>query len=238
MTFSKRKLFPSPDETLETFGHGKVQILQKKKGYRFSVDTMILSEFVRIRKHEKVIDLGTGCGILPILLCRTTQARSFVGVEIQETLADLAERNVLLNGCQDRVTIVHEDYRTLRQLFPGGTFHVALSNPPYREFRSGRLNPALEKSIARHEVHGTIEELACVVAHLLLPKGRFYLIFPASRAVDAIANLRRHRLEPKRIRCVHPYAEREANFILVESVKDSGVELKIMPPLILHQFKL
>ncbi len=231
------KLLPSLDETLETFGESKLHILQKKRGYRFSVDAILLSEFVRIRKDEKAIDLGAGCGILVLLLSQTTKVRSFLGVEVQKTLSDLAEKNVVLNHFQHRITILHEDYRTLPRIFPAGSFHVVVSNPPYRKFRSGRVNPSQERAIARHEIYGTIDDLVSVAAYLLPPKGRFYLIFPASRTVDAIAGLRRNMLEPKRIRFVHPYAGAGAKFILVESVKDSGVELKIMAPLILHEPK-
>src|SRR5512139_2637601 len=124
---------PSPDETLDTFFDGKLQVIQKKKGYRFSVDAILLSQFVRIRKDEKVIDLGTGCGILPLLLSQTTQARSLVGVEIQDTLAEIAGRNVLLNGLSDRIAILRRDLRQLKDVYPPGAFHVALSNPPYRK---------------------------------------------------------------------------------------------------------
>jgi tRNA1Val (adenine37-N6)-methyltransferase len=231
------KPLPLPDETLETLEEGKLQILQKKRGYRFSIDAILLSEFVRIRKDGKAIDLGTGCGILPLLLSQTTKGRSFLGVEVQKTLADLAEKNVVLNHSQHRITILHQDYRTLPRIFPAGSFHVVVSNPPYRKCRSGRVNPSQEKAVARHEILGAIDDLVSVAAYLLLPKGRLYLIFPASRAVDVIASLRRHTLEPKRIRFVYAYAEAGAKFILVESVKDSGVELKIMAPLILHEPK-
>ena len=231
------KPLPSLDETLETFGESKLHILQKKRGYRFSVDAILLSEFVRIRKDEKAIDLGAGCGILALLLSQTTKVRSFLGVEVQKTLSDLAERNVVSNHFQHRITILHEDYRTLPRIFPAGSFHVVVSNPPYRKFRSGRVNPSQERAIARHEIYGTIDDLVSVAAYLLPPKGRFYLIFPASRTVDAIASLRRNMLEPKRIRFVHPYAGAGAKFILVESVKNSGVELKIMAPLTLHESK-
>jgi len=229
------KPLPLLDETLETFGGNKLQILQKKRGYRFSADAILLSDFVRIRKGEKVIDLGTGCGILPLLLSQTTKVCSFLGVEVQKSLSDLAERNVMSNHFQHRITILHEDYRTLPRIFPAGSFHVVVSNPPYRKFRSGRVNPTEERAIARHEIYGAIDDLVSVAAFLLPPKGRFYFIFPASRAVDAIASLRRNMLEPKRIRFVHPYDGAVAKFILVESVKDSGVELKIMAPLILRR---
>lgn len=225
---------PSFDETLDTFFDGRLQILQKKRGYRFSVDAVLLSQFCRIRKKEKVIDLGTGCGILPLLLSQTTKAHSFVGVEIQKGLAELAKKNVLLNHLDGRVSILQKDFRGLKKAFPPGSFDVVLSNPPYRRYRTGRVNPALEKAIARHEIKGTLEDLISVASYLLPPKGRCYLIFPALRTVDLLAALRSQRLEPKRLQFVYPHSQEDAKFILTESIRDSGVELRVMDPLILQ----
>ncbi|MGQ9646239.1 MAG: tRNA1(Val) (adenine(37)-N6)-methyltransferase [Thermodesulfobacteriota bacterium] len=223
----------SADETLDTFLDGRIQILQKRKGYRFSIDALLLSQFSKIRRNEKVIDLGTGCGILPLLLSHQTKAHSFVGVEIQEGLADLAERNVALNHLEDRISILQSDFRKLKGLFHPGSFDVVLSNPPYRKFRTGRMNPTQEKAIARHEIEGTLEDLVSSASYLLSPKGRCYLIFPALRTVDLLTTLRNQRLEPKRVQFVHPRLGEEANFILVESIKASGIELRVMEPLIL-----
>jgi tRNA1Val (adenine37-N6)-methyltransferase len=211
-----------------------IKVLQKKTGYRFSIDAVLLSQFTKIRKNEKVIDLGTGCGILPLLLCHDTQAHSFVGVEIQKDLAELAKRNVLLNHFEDRISILRNDFRKLKTVFPPGSFHVVLSNPPYRKYRTGRVNPSLEKAIARHEIKGTLEDLVSMASYLLPPKGRCYLIFPALRTVDLLVALRNRRLEPKRLQFVYPRLHEEANFILTESVKASGVELRVMDPLILQ----
>jgi len=228
-------LLPSTDETLDAFFNGKLQIIQKKRGYRFSVDAILLSQFVRIQKDERVIDLGTGCGILPLLLSHTTKAHSFVGVEIQKGLADCAKRNVVSNHLEDRISILKQDFRGLKGTFPSGSFDVALSNPPYRRYRTGRINPSMEKAIARHEIKGTLEDLISTASFLLPPKGRFYMIFPASRTVDLFVALRDGRLEPKRLQFAHPRMGEEAEFILIESIKASGVELKIMPPLMLHE---
>jgi tRNA1Val (adenine37-N6)-methyltransferase len=228
-------LLPFTDETLDTFFNGKLHIIQKKKGYRFSVDAILLSEFVRIQKDERVIDLGTGCGILPLLLSHTTKAHSFVGVEIQKGLADCAKRNVVLNHLKDRISILRQDFRELKGTFPSGSFDVALSNPPYRKYRTGRINPSMEKAIARHEIEGTLEDLISIASYLLLPKGKFTMIFPASRTVDLFVALRDGGLEPKRLQFIHPRMGEEAEFILIESTKASGVELKIMPPLMLHE---
>jgi len=224
---------PSPDETLDTFFDGRLQILQKKKGYRFSIDAVLLGQFSRIRKNEKVIDLGTGCGILPLLLSQNTKAHSFVGVEIQKELAELANKNVRLNHLEDRVWILQKDFRELKEAFPPGSFDVVLSNPPYRKYRTGRVNPAMDKAIARHEITGTLEDLISIASYLLPPKGRCYLIFPALRTVDLLVVLRSQKLEPKRLQFVHPHVGEEAKFILSESIKDSGVELKVIDPLIL-----
>jgi tRNA1Val (adenine37-N6)-methyltransferase len=228
-------LLPLFGETLDTFFDGKLQIIQKKRGYRFSVDAVLLSQFIRIRKNERVIDLGTGCGILPLLLSQTAKARSFVGVEIQKGLVDCARKNVALNHLDDRISILKYDFRKLKEIFPAGSFDVVLSNPPYRKCRTGRINPSMEKAIARHEIKGKLEDLISIASYLLPPKGRCYLIFPALRTVDLFISLRNGTLEPKRIQFVHHRVGEEAKFILTESLKASGVELKIMRPLILEE---
>jgi tRNA1Val (adenine37-N6)-methyltransferase len=225
----------STDETLDTFFNGKLQIIQKNKGYRFSMDAILLSQFIRIRKNDRVIDLGTGCGILPLLLSYTSQALSFVGIEIQKALAECAKKNIVLNHLENRIRILRQDFRELKRTFPPGSFEVVLSNPPYRRHLAGRINPSTEKAVARHEIKGTLEDLTSIVSYLLPPKGRCYLIFPALRTVDLFVALRGVKLEPKRLQFVHPRIVEEAKFVLIESVKNSGVELKIMDPLILHE---
>ena len=228
-------ILPSTAETLDTFFNGKLQIIQKKKGYRFSLDAILLSQFIRIRKNDRVIDLGTGCGILPLLLSYTTKTLSFVGIEIQKTLAECARKNVVLNHLDDRISILKQDFRKLRRTFPPGSFDVVLSNPPYRKKRSGRINPSMEKAIARHEIKGTLEDLISAASYLLPNKGKCYLIFPALRTVDLFVALRDEKLEPKRLQFVYPRFGGEAIFILIESVKAGGAEVKIMDPLIVHE---
>jgi tRNA1Val (adenine37-N6)-methyltransferase len=224
---------PSSDETLDTFSNGSLQIFQKKRGYRFSVDAVLLGQFIDVRKDEKVIDLGTGCGIVPLLLSQTTEAHSFVGVEIQKGLAECARKNVILNHLDHRISILHQDFRELKGTFRSGSFDVVVSNPPYRQYRTGRVNPSIEKAIARHEITATLGDLIGMASYLLPTKGRCYLIFPAWRTVDLLMGLRGKRLEPKRLQFVHSRLEEGAKFILIESVKASGAELKIMEPLIL-----
>jgi tRNA1Val (adenine37-N6)-methyltransferase len=226
---------PSSDETLDTFFNGRLKILQKKRGYRFSIDAVLLSKFIKIRKNEKAIDLGTGCGILPLLLSQATKAHSFVGVEIQKGLADCAKKNVVLNHLSDRISIVHGDFRELKGTFPPGSFDVVSSNPPYRKYRTGRVNPLVEKAVARHEIKGTLEDLISIASYLLPPKGRCYLIFPAMRTVDLLVASRGKGLEPKRLQFVYPRINKGAKFVLAEAIKASGVGLRIAEPLILHE---
>lgn len=226
---------PSVDETLDSFFNGQLRVIQKKEGYRFSIDAILLSEFVTLRPRERVIDLGTGCGILPLLLSRKAETATFVGVEIQGPLVECALKNVMLNRLQDRISILHQDFRTLRSAFGPGSFNVVISNPPYRKARSGRINPSPPKAIARHEIEATLDDLTAMASYLLPHKGRCYLIYPASRLIDLLISLRQERLEPKRLQTVHPYRDGRAVFVLVETVKSSGTELILMPPRILHQ---
>lgn len=223
-------LIPSTDETLDTFLNGSLQILQKKRGYRFSIDAVLLSQFIKIRRDENAIDLGTGCGILPLLLSKTTKANSFVGVEIQKGLAELAKKNVVLNHLQHRISILHLDFKRLKIFFPPGSFKVVFSNPPYRKFLTGRINPIIEKAIARHEIKGSLKDLISIISYLLPAKGRCYLIYPASRLVDLLVVLRNKNMEPKRLQLVYPQLDEGAKFVLAEAIKSSGVELKILPP--------
>ena len=229
---------PSSDETLDTFFNGSLHILQKRRGYRFSIDAVLLSQFIKIKKNETAIDLGTGCGILPLLLSQTTKARSFVGIEIQKGLAELAQKNIVLNHLQHRISILHQDFRKLKQSFPPGSFDVVFSNPPYRKFQTGRINPVLEKALARHEIKGKLEDLISMATYLLPAKGRCYLIYPASRGIDLLVVLRNKKMEPKRLQFVHPRFDEGAKFILMEAVKSSGIELTVLPPLILSPSNL
>jgi tRNA1Val (adenine37-N6)-methyltransferase len=168
------------------------------------------------------------------MLSQTTKTHSFVGVEIQKGLAECAKKNVVLNHLEDRILILKQDFRELKENFSPGSFDVVLSNPPYRKYRTGRINPSMEKAIARHEIKGTFEDMISIASYLLPPKGRCYVIFPALRTVDLLVALRVGKLEPKRLQFVHPRFGEEAKFILAESIKASGVELKLMEPLILQ----
>jgi tRNA1Val (adenine37-N6)-methyltransferase len=227
-------LSPSPDETLDSFLDGNLSVLQKKKGHRVTTDALLLSRFARLRKGDRVIDLGTGCAILPLLLARTTEGTSFIGVDIQEEMAELAGRNVKANHLDERIGILCEDFRGLRGCFPPSSFDAVISNPPYRRGRTGRINPGEGKAMARHELAGTLDELASIIFYLLPARGRCFLIFPASRTVDLLSTMRQQRLEPKRLRFVHSRPAEEARFVLVEAIREGGTELRVEAPVFLQ----
>ncbi|AEB07919.1 Methyltransferase type 11 [Desulfobacca acetoxidans DSM 11109] len=224
-----------PDETLEPFGQGRLWVIQKKQGYRFSLDAVLLSGLTDLREPEKVVDLGAGCGILALLLACRFPNSSFVGVELQPSLAALAVRNVRLNGFEGRIEIVQSDMQSLLQLYPPSSFEVVVSNPPYRPLASGRLNPAAERAIARHELQGSLELTARISQHLLGYGGRLYLIYPARRLVHLCRGLRLHRLEPKKMRLIHSLPGEEASLVWIEARKGGREDLKVLPPLVIYR---
>lgn len=224
-----------PDETCEPFGQGRLWVAQKKQGYRFSLDAVLLAGLSELRPGERVADLGTGCGIVALILaCRFPRCR-VVGVESQPALADLAARNVSANGLADRVDLVAAAMQHLDRLFPRAAFDVVVSNPPYRPLGCGRLNPVAEKAIARHEIHGSLELVAQTAAYLLPVGGRLFLIYPAWRLVHLCCRLRAHGLEPKSLRCIHSRPGEDACLVWVEARKGSGEELRILPPLSVYR---
>ncbi|OPX20497.1 MAG: hypothetical protein BZ151_03530 [Desulfobacca sp. 4484_104] len=225
---------PGPDETLEPFAQGRLWLLQQKRGYRFSLDAVLLGALATLRSGERVIDLGTGCGIVVLWLACRFRDCSFTGVELQPALARLAEQNARLNGLADRVQIVQADMRGVAQHFPTAAFEVVVSNPPYRPLKAGRLNPDTEKAIARHELAGSLGTVAHAAAYLLPHGGRLYLIYPAWRLVSLCGILRTHGLEPKTLRFIHSRATAPASLIWLEARKHSREALQILPPLTIY----
>ncbi|MFH1953905.1 MAG: methyltransferase [Pseudomonadota bacterium] len=219
-----------PEECIDRFLEGRLRLIQSKGGYRFSIDAILLSKFVTIRPGDVVIDLGTGCGIIPLLLLLTTPVSHVFGLEIQEGLASQAVRNALLNGMSNKMGIVLGDIR-----FPpmaGGSAEVVICNPPYRRIRSGRLNPDPRKAIARHEILTSIDDILHAARHLMRKKGRFALVYPSVRLTDILVRLRRFNLEPKRIQLNYPSLGSGAKLALVEASLGGNPGLEILPPLI------
>lgn len=227
-------MYNSETETLEVLNIGDFHYIQPKRGYRFSVDAILLSDFLTVKPDERIIDLGTGSGILPLLIAALRPARQIVGLELQQRLAELARRNVSLNKLDDRIHIVAGDIRQVSQIFRAGTFDVACSNPPYRKIGAGRLNPGNEQAVARHELSCSLEHLLAACKYLIKPGGKVFLIYLPERLSELLTGLNAQRLEPKRIRCVHSTQHAPASLVLVEAQRDASPGLIVLPPLCLY----
>lgn len=223
-----------PDDELCELFDGKLKIYQKRQGYRFSVDSILFAAFAQQRVSGHVADLGTGSGILPIMLSKTATVKHITGIEVQAELAHLAQKNVALNRCENQVTIVHADIRTIIQLFPAGSFDTVISNPPFYPAQSGRINPNPQKAISRHELFGTLSDFLRIARYLLSGAGKFLAIYPSARVVDLLGEMRTFGIEPKTLQFIHPKCDEPANLLLVEGVKGAGKEATVLAPLILY----
>ena len=210
-------------------------IIQDPKRFCFGIDAVILSGFAEVKKGEKVMDLCTGTGIIPILLEAKTEGSHFTGLEIQEESVEMAKRSVRLNGLEDKVTIDFGDVKNTEALYRASSFDVVTVNPPYMNEGGGLKNGYSPKTIARHEVLCSLEDVVDAAARLLVPQGRLYMVHRPHRLTDIMVTLRNHRLEPKRLRFVHSYADREPVMVLVEAVSNGKPMVKVMPPLIIYK---
>jgi len=222
-------------ETLDVLCDGRLTLYQSRSGYRFSIDTLLLAAYVSIKRGDRVVDLGTGNGVIPLVLAQRHASAAFVGVELQSAMVERARRNVCLNELDARIRIVGGDVRRPRTLAPPASFDVAVCNPPYRKPSSGRISPDHERQIARHELTAGLNDFLHAGAFLVREKGQMALVYPAVRSTDLIFALRQARLEPKRLRAVHSFHGTEASLLLVEAVKGGRAGLKILPPLILYR---
>jgi tRNA1Val (adenine37-N6)-methyltransferase len=222
------------DETLDDLRLQGLKILQKKDGYRFSLDPILLCAFARVERGDAVVDLGTGSGLIPLLLARKTGAGSIVGIEIQPELADRARRSVRLNGLEEKIEILEEDLRCLSGKMAPQSCDVILTNPPYRRFGSGRQAPQAERALARHEMAGGLDDFLMAASYLLRNAGRFYIIYLAERLGELLALMRERKLEPKRLRCVHSRREEQACMVLVEGRKGGRTGLSVEGPLFVY----
>jgi len=222
-------------ESLDALFDGQLKLFQSRGGYRFSLDALLLAYFATPKRHERVIDLGTGNGIIPLVLARLHPAVVITGVEYQSAMVERAAKNVKLNQLEERISLCRGDVRAAGSIGSAESFDVAVCNPPYRRRASGRISPNDEKQIARHEIHGELGDFLAAAAYLLRAKGRLYLVYLASRAVDLLSAMRQARLEPKRLRMVHSFSGSEASLILVEGVKHGRSGVDILPPLIVYR---
>lgn len=222
-----------PEIEFHRLFNGRLCLYQKKKGYRFSVDSVLLGAFAGQKVCGVVADLGTGSGVLPVILSKSGKVKQIFGIEIQKDLVAVAEKNVLYNRCSEKAKITCADIKNIRDCFSAETFDAVLTNPPFYRIGSGRMNPEAENAIARHELKGTVSDFVRGAAFLLKQKGSFYAVYTPARITDLICEMRKYRIEPKALQFVYPNGKDPANMVLVEGIKGAGVETKIIPPVVL-----
>lgn len=212
------------------------EIIQDSQRFCFGVDAVLLSDFVRIKKGEKTLDLGTGTGILPILLAAKTQGEHFTGLEIQMESVDMARRSVVHNKLRSKIDIVSGDIKEAAEIFQPAFFDVIVTNPPYMLEQHGLKNPDDAKAIARHEILCTLDDILRESAKLLQEsKGRFYMIHKPFRLAEIIIKMNKYKIEPKRLQLIHPYADKEPTMVLIEGIKGGKSRIKIEPPIIMYK---
>jgi tRNA1Val (adenine37-N6)-methyltransferase len=225
----------SADETLDALFDGRLKLWQSRLGYRVSIDPLLLAYFVSVQRGQKIVDLGTGSGVICLALAHLYPSVSLTGIELQSSLAERAAYNVRLNGLEGRVKIISGDVRGRQDSPKPASFDVAVCNPPYRRPSSGRISVNDEKRIARHELNGDLVAFLRAGALLLRNKGRMALVYWADRSADLIVAMRQAGIEPKRLRLVHSFSEAEASLILLEGMKGGKAGLAVLPPLVIYR---
>ncbi len=210
------------------------RLIQNTACFCFGMDAVLLSSWAVARKGERVLDLCTGNGVIPILMHGKNEGIRCTGIEIQKTSAELAGRNVVLNKIDNDINIIMGDVKEAQSLTAGALYDVVTVNPPYMNENHGIVNPESAKAIARHELLCTLDDVVRAASKCLKVKGRFYMVHRPQRLVDIMETLRRYKLEPKRIRMVHPHAEDKANMVLVEAVKGGNAQLIVESPLVVY----
>ena len=210
-------------------------IIQDPARFCFGMDAVLLSGFAKAKKGEKVLDLGTGTGIIPILMAAKTEGESFTALEIQEESADMARRSVSYNHLEEKVKIVTGDIKDASKIFGASSFHVITTNPPYMIGTHGENSPSEAKAIARHEVLCTLDDILRESARLLMPGGRFYMVHRPFRLAEIMSKMVEYKIEPKRMRLVYPYIDKEPNMVLIEGLRGGKSRMTVEPPLIVYK---
>lgn len=224
-----------PEERLDDLQVNGYEIIQHPGKFCFGMDAVLLSNFARIKKGERVLDLGTGTGIIPILLTAKTEGEAFVGLEIQDESVDMAVRSVAHNHLEDKVEIVNGDIKEAASIFGSASFDVITTNPPYMIGQHGIANASDTKAIARHEVLCTLDDILRESAQILKPRGRFYMVHRPFRLAEIMFKMIEFGIEPKRMRMVHPFCDKEPNMVLIEGVRGANSRLTVERPLIVYK---
>lgn len=223
------------NERLDDLQRNGLKIIQKTDGFCFGMDAVLLSGFASVKPGERALDLGTGTGIIPLLLSAKTKGEHFTGLEIQTEIMKMAQRSVALNGLEKKIDIIQGDIKEASRIFGAASFDVVTSNPPYMNDAHGLKNPGDVKAISRHEVLCTLEDVVREGTKALKPGGRFYMVHRPHRLAEIITVMRQYKLEPKRMKFVHPFADKDANMVLIEAVRGGGAWLKLEPPVIVYK---
>ncbi|MBO6127574.1 MAG: tRNA1(Val) (adenine(37)-N6)-methyltransferase [Pseudobutyrivibrio sp.] len=221
-------------ERLDDLQINGYKIIQHPDKFCFGMDAVLLSDFACVNEGERAVDLGTGTGILPILLEAKYNGAHYTGLEIQAESVDMAQRSVLYNHLQDKIDIIEGDIKEASSIFGKASMEVVTSNPPYMTNHKGLKNPNDAKAIARHEILCSLDDVVREAAALLKPRGRAYFVHRPSRLVEIFEAMRKYRLEPKRMRLVYPYVDKEPNMVLIEGVRGGGKQLTVESPLIVY----
>lgn len=215
------------DERIDDLEYKGLKIIQNKNGFCFGIDSVLLSDFAKnIKKGSKVIDLGTGTGIIDILLYGKTKDSKFVGVEIQEEVADMAKRSIKLNNLENKIEIINENILNLKNIYKKNSFDVAVTNPPYKKVNTGLINKEDKKIISRHEITASLRDFVHIASYLLKDYGEFYMVHRPERLVDIFSIMREENVEPKKIRFVYPNKNKKANLVLIKGVKKGNAFLE------------
>ena len=223
-----------PGERVDDLQNG-YYVIQNPEKFCFGMDAVLLSGFAKIKKDERVLDMGTGTGIIPVLLKSKTPGEHFTGLEIQEECAEMAQRSVAYNNLEQDIDIVCGDIKEAAEIFGAASFHAVTSNPPYMIGQHGLQNPYMAKAIARHEILCTLEDVVSQAAKVLKDRGRFYMVHRPFRLVEIFQVLTRYKLEPKRMQLVYPFKDREPNMVLIEASKGGNSRITVEKPLIVYE---
>ncbi len=224
-----------PHERVDDLQRNHYRIIQDPGRFCFGMDAVLLSGFANVKPGEHVLDLGTGTGIIPILLEAKTKGEHFTGLEIQPESADMAERSVKLNGLTERINIVTGDIKEASSIFGASSFEVVTTNPPYMIGQHGISNPQDAKAIARHEILCDLDDILRESARLLKPQGRFYMVHRPFRLAEIFSKMIEYHIEPKRMKLVYPFVDKEPNMVLIEGLRGGRSRLTVEKPLIVYK---
>ena len=230
-----KKIELKDNEIIDDLELNNLKIIQNNNGFKFGIDSILLSDFAKkIKKDSIVLDIGTGTGIISILLSAKTEANKIIGIEIQREVADMAKRSVILNKLENKIEILNDDINNIEKYFENNYFDVIVTNPPYQKNNTGLKSENEKNLISRHEIKCTLEDIIKKSFKILKDKGEFYMVHRPERLVDIMYLMRKNKIEPKELRFVYPKISDKPNLILIKGIKNAKQFLKVEKPLIIY----